>query len=120
MAEVINDRKLERKYAVGNGPGPVLLTVIIGDAQIGGSAVFIDNKLIAKGQILHVPVGAPADLVGHLLGINTVVADVNEQTNKSSVTYILTGGGGEAEYTLQFEAQKDKQQVLYSAIFAMV
>ncbi len=120
MGEVINDRVLERNYPVGNGPGPVLLSVIIGDGQIGGSAVFLDANQIAKGQIAHLPVGTPAALQGHRIGVRTVVADVNEQTNKTSVTYILTGGAGDAEYTLWFEAPQDKMQVPYSAIFTCV
>ena len=120
MSEVINDRVLERNYVVSNGAGPVLISVIIGDGQIGGSAVFLDQTQIAKGEILHQQVGSPAALVNRRLSVRTVVADINEQTNKTSVTYVLTGGAGDAEYTLWFEAAQDKQQVLYSALFTLV
>ncbi|MEK6372023.1 MAG: hypothetical protein AABO58_04955 [Acidobacteriota bacterium] len=120
MSEVINDRVLERNYAVGSGAGPVLLSVIIGDGQIGGSAVFIDANQKAKGQITHQDVGAPAALQGHHMTVRTVVFDINEQTNKTSVTYLLTGGAGDAEYTLWFEAPQDKMGVPYTALFTFV
>jgi len=52
--------------------------------------------------------------------VQTVVADVNEMTNKASVTYAITGGSEPAEYTLWFEAPQDKMGIPFTAIFTLV
>jgi hypothetical protein len=120
MGEVINDRSIERDYQVGNGEGSIMLSIVIGDGQIGGSKVFLDDTMIKKGVVQHFPIGTPADLKNRPLSIRTNVVDVNPQTNQTSVTYILTGGDDGAEFTLIFEAPHDKDVVPYIAIFNLV
>ncbi|MCU1350321.1 MAG: hypothetical protein JWO56_3351 [Acidobacteria bacterium] len=120
MGEIINGRAIERNYPVGAGPGPVQLTIVIGDGQIGGSAVWIDTTLVASGTVQHFVLGSPAMLRGHAVGIRTIVADVNPQTNHTSVTYILTGGSVPADLTLTFDAPHDKDAVPYVALFHFV
>ncbi len=119
MGEVINGRAIERNYQV-DGPGPIMLSIVIGDAQIGGSGVKLEDKLIGKGTINHFPIGTPAEVRGKKLNIRTVVADVNPNTNHTSVTYILTGGIDEADFTLLFDAPHDKDAVPYTAVFTFV
>ena len=114
------DRKLEKDYPVNGGPGPILLTIVIGDGQIGASKVFLDQTLIAKGAVQHLPVGVPDTLRGHSLSIRTNVLDANPQTKHTSVTYILTGGAVVANDTLTFDAPHDGDVVPYVAIYTLV
>jgi len=71
----------------------VLLTVTIGNAQIGGNVVRFKDApvLLAKGEITRLVIGNGSELVGKTLKIVTNILDVNEQTNKIVVTYFVEG-----------------------------
>jgi len=113
-------RKIEKDYPVNGGPGPILLSIVIGDGQIGASKVFLGNTRIAKGAIQHLPIGVPDQLRGQTLGIRTNVLDANPQTNHTSVTFIVTGGAVVEHDTLTFDAPHDGDVIPYEAIFTFV
>ncbi len=61
----------------------ILLTVTIGNAQIGGNVIRWKNNpnILAKGEIKNLNLGLGMDLKGKTLKITTNVLDVNEATN---------------------------------------
>lgn len=62
---------------------PILLTVTIGNAQIGGNVVRWKNNpnILAKGEIKNLRLGMGMDIKGKTLKVTTNVLDVNEATN---------------------------------------
>lgn len=81
---------LKDEYAVANGT--VRLTVVVGERQYGSSIVFIDDELLANGDIDELPLGKGPELEGKTATIYTVVTDIRDRKNEMSVTWILTGG----------------------------
>jgi hypothetical protein len=63
------------------GENEVLLTVSIGDAQVGGSVVLIGSKTIGRNQIDNLTLGDGSGLKGKSVKIKTTFADVNDQSN---------------------------------------
>ena len=98
----------------------VRLGVIIGDAQIGASIVKLESAEIAKGEIDNVPVGKGPAIEGKRLFIKTVVTDVNDATNSTSVTYRLTGGTGDWDYTVTENVDQNGDSIVYRAKFTFV
>lgn len=87
---MVDEVDLELVYTVDEKP--VLLTIRIGDAQIGGSVVKRDGEPVGKpGAVNRLPLGKGTDLVSDSIEIKTLVADVNDDTNETSVTYVLQG-----------------------------
>jgi len=80
----------EQDYTVENTP--VRLTVLVGDRQYGSSMVFVDDELIANGDIDEIPLGSGGDLEGKTAVVYTVVTDIRDRKNEISVTWILKGG----------------------------
>jgi len=95
------------------------LTVAIGDAQAGGTAVTVDGRVVqAGGNIKDVVLGKTKELRDKEVGCTTTVQDMNPNTNRTSVTYTLRFGdaaqvfpyevtvsqaGGRAVYLISFE-----------------
>lgn len=107
--------RLETTYEVGDGD--VSLAVIIGDGQIGTSIVRLDQKEIARGDFEGRPIGAGAELAGKELLIKTVVTDVNESTDHTSVTYMLSGGPREQRFSLHAMVPNAGESIIYRAFF---
>lgn len=73
-------------------PGPVSLSVTIGDGQIGGSSVQLDGRDVGPvGEIVDLLLGDAGDLRGHTLLVRTGVIDINKLTDSTSVTYDMNG-----------------------------
>ena len=71
----------------------IILTITIGNAQIGGSVVRYKNAstIIGKGEITNLQLGPGADIIEKTLKVTTNVLDVNEQTNGIVVKYFFSG-----------------------------
>lgn len=111
VTEVVSERTVERPYAVD--ADPITLTTIIGEAQIGGSAVFLDNLLIAKGDIQDLSLGPGLLLRERQLFVRTIVSDVNPMTNRTAVTNQLNGGVDAFNLTQMAEAEEAGGLVVY-------
>src|SRR5687768_2582039 len=81
------------QYAVQDGQ-PLLLDVLIGDAQPGGSSVFLDEVMIhqQEGDIIDKGLGTGDKLRNKTLVVSTVVFDRNASTDWGSTVVILDGG----------------------------
>jgi hypothetical protein len=105
-------------YTVGKGE--VFLTVSIGDAQIGGSAVLIGGKTIGRNQIEELSLGDGAGLKGKSVKIKTTVADVNDKSNRTSVTYKFSGGPNPLNTEITSEVDNDGDSMVFNAKFNIV
>ena len=116
MLEEVN---LEFEYAVGQSS--VALSVEIADDQIGGSSVRLDGERIGDpGTIQNRAIGEGPSLVGRLLLVKTVVADIDDQTDWTSVTYRLSGGVPDHPITARHQVDKDGDGVIYRTTFRFV
>ena len=109
---------LESQYPVGDGE--VKLTVVVGDAQLGSSLVKLETKEIGRGDIANLAVGKGPKLTGKSLKVKTVVTDVNDKTNRTSVTYELKGGVQPAEFSLEGTVAEEGDSIIYRASFDFV
>lgn len=93
--------------------GPIKLTVLIGDAQVGGSVVTVNNKRKSQtGQIVDLPLGDASDLADKTVLVRTLVSDINPKSNHTSVTYQLVGSTT-AKMTLAREVPDHGDAVRY-------
>lgn len=85
-----NDRAQSLQLTAG---GHVILTVTIGNAQLGASIVTIkgDTNIIAKGDITKLDLGASSDLKGKTLNVLTNTLDTNVASNAMITTYTFSG-----------------------------
>lgn len=109
--------KLQTDYEVDTGD--VTLTIIIGDGQIGTSLVRLDGKELAIGDVTELKLGKGSSLAGKELFIKTVVADVNDKTNNTSVSYQLKGGVSDREFHLDGSVNEEGGSVIYRAAFEL-
>jgi hypothetical protein len=89
----------------------VSLSIVVGDAQIGSSYVQLDGVKKDDGQISDLALGKGADVKGKTLAIKSVVTDVNDATNNTSITYHV--GGQELSQTATVDQEGDS--VVYRA-----
>jgi hypothetical protein len=99
--------------------GEVRLKIVIGDAQIGSSVVKLGRKVIARGDIDNLLVGNGPELPGRKLNIKTMVNDVNPQTDRTDVLYIVKGGAHDNEWVCSYTAPQGGE-VVYRARFNLV
>ncbi|MBS1563330.1 MAG: hypothetical protein JST39_03025 [Bacteroidetes bacterium] len=84
-------KRNESVKLAADGTDDVLVTITIGNAQIGASIV--KNKstgdILAKGEIQNLKLGSKKDLQGKTITITTNILDTNDQTNGVVVTYFF-------------------------------
>jgi hypothetical protein len=100
--------------------GEVTLSVIVGDAQIGSSIVKVGSREIARGVIVDAPIGAGAAISGQPLFVKSVVTDVNDSTNHTSVTYVLRGGRKDQQFQSAGTVDENGDSIIYRAKFNLV
>lgn len=116
---MVTENNLELTYVVGDGP--VKLTIIIGDGQIGGSALKMDGGVIGSpGVVEKQLIGRGPDLVNKVLEAKTLVADINDATDWTSVTYELTGGPPQQPVTAKQRVENEGDGVIYRTNFRFV
>lgn len=111
-----------RLYKTG-ASAPVFITVTIGEGQVGGTTIIFDGNSIgpANGEITNLQVGNAGDNLQYkLLICTTDVRDINTATNKTSVTYTLSGGEQEQEFPFTIDVDQQGGFAMYSITFAFV
>jgi hypothetical protein len=101
-------------------PGqPVQIDTVIGDGQVGGTALTLNgvpvqfDNLTGRGMVGQVG----TNLVASVLQCLTTVQDVNPATNKTSVTYTLTGGLATQTFPFSVQVTADSGLARYSITF---
>lgn len=110
-------RRLNRSYTVSTGP--VELRIVVGHGQLGSSVVKLDGVEIASGMLGMLKLGKGRDLKGSKLAVSTTVTDVQRSSNRTSVTYVLSGGSSTETYPLSADVETDGGSVLYIGRFTL-
>lgn len=98
----------------------VSLTIVIGNSQIGGSVVKLGAKELADGQIKNLDLGIGNSLRGKKLKSKSVVADVNDRTNRTIITYRIKGGARDQEFVSSGTVDQDGDSIVYRALFNLI
>lgn len=102
-----------REYNI-DSRAPIYLTIKIGDAQVGGTAVSLDGNNIAEGVINNLMIGKTGDdLSNGILNCLTKVKQSNPATMRNSVTYTLTGGVAPKEYPFEGKFSQPGNTAIY-------
>jgi Icc-related predicted phosphoesterase len=109
--------KLETDYVVA--AGDISLSVIIGDGQLGSSLVRLGDEELAIGDVDRLKIGSGGAIAGKDLFIKTVVTDVNDNTDHTSVRYELKGGKADKVFDLEESADEEGGSVVYRATFTL-
>ncbi len=107
--------ELDTSYQVA--AGEVKLTITIGNAQLGDSIVKLENKVLGMGDIVNLVVGKGPAITGKALRVKSVVTDVSDKTNMTSIAYLLTGGAAPGTYDLNAEVAQEGDSIIYRAAF---
>ena len=98
----------------------VFLTIKIGHGQVGDTTVKLGPDTILqnhKNTLRDYEIGLGKELHGKTLICTTTVADVRQETNKTSVTYELEGGARPYQSTMKKTVDKDGDVELYVSTF---
>jgi hypothetical protein len=109
------DISVDKDYKVGSGP--VRLSLVIGDGQFGRTDVRLNTQRIVRvsGSIGNLLVGKGEDVSGKTLRVRTIVHDTVAATNRMSVTYKLTGGPSDKQFSSTGEVDKDGGNLVFDA-----
>lgn len=95
------------------GAGDVTLSVIIGNKQFGTSAVSLQGQTIVTGDVNNLLIPANGGLTGKDLFIKSVVTDVNDMSNITSIRYMLAGGVTPKQFDLSATVEQEGDSVVY-------
>jgi len=96
------------------------LSVVVGDAQIGASVVKLGQKTLASGPIDNLALGNGAGLRGKTLFVKSVVTDVNDATNHTSLTHRFHRGTEVRDFVSMATVDEEGDSVIYRAKFNLV
>lgn len=105
--------KLDTTYEVGEGA--VRLTITIGNAQFGSSLVRLGEEELGLGAIENLTLGDGPELAGQTLFVKSVVTDISDKTNRTSIRYVLTGGLAERVFDLSATVPEEGASIIYRA-----
>ena len=113
-------KKVEHSSSYRVGTGEVRLELLIGEGQRGNIRATVGAKKFHQQHDLDEVLGKGPELAGQVLTVLTTVTDVNEETNRTSVTYRLSGGPAPLEQALSFTVEKEGDSVDFVAVFQLV
>ncbi len=96
------------------------LVITVGEAQKGTTSIYLDAEELAssdKNARIKRVLGLGSKLKDKVLYCLTIVADIRRETNKTSVTYELTGGQTPFKQSLEESTESHGDVVFYTAIF---
>lgn len=98
---------------------PVTLEIVIGNAQVGGSALTLNGMPLPVDNVTHrTNIGqAGQNLVGSILQCATTVQDINPATNRTSVTHNFSGGVSDQSFPFTVEVSADSGLARYLITF---
>lgn len=105
----------EQDYVVSDST--IWLSVAVGERQYGSSMVFLDEKMLANGEIDELEIGKGDKIEGSVLSIYTLVTDVRDNTDQMAVTWILAGGESRVVATAIGAAPKKFGSQMFKGVF---
>ena len=110
-----NRTSFETEYVV-KGDRDVTIDVTFGNGQFGTSVLRVDRKILNIGELDEFVVGRGSTLRGHALGLKSIVTDVNDKTNKVSVSYVIDGGAQPLAFGLEGEVENEGDSERYNVV----
>jgi len=108
-------------YDIKVTAGDTRISVAIGNGQVGGSAMFLNGQPVGPiGVISDYRIGDGVSLVGSKLLVRTLVADVSDVTNWTSVVYLVSAPNPQEPISATKEVANDKEAVRYNFTFRFV
>ena len=97
----------------------VVLRVQTGEGQVSGTAVLLNGRDHAFPSPNGPGVIGEGNLAGSILTVKTTVRDVRDDTNRTSLTYLLEGGKTTCRfpYSISVSAEKGTAHYLVTFIF---
>jgi len=115
----MNKVELDKDFTAA-ADGQVKLSAIVGNQQLGTTVVKVDGTQVAKGtSIQDLVLGTGTDLNTKVVLARTVINDVNEATNVTTMQYTLTDGTTTKTYDATGEVDKDFGVIVYFANFTI-
>ena len=108
----------EQDYVVSDAA--IRLTVVVGERQFGSSIVFIDDDVVANGDVEDLSLGDGDKLEGKALVIYTLVTDIRRDVDDMAVTWILSGGAHRVSATATGTPAKKFGSQMFKAVFRFV
>jgi len=108
---------LEITYSVTDASA-VLLTIGFGDRNAGGSFVWKDGLVVGKGDIVSLPLGV--GLAGKHIVVNTVVGDMSDENNLTTVKYNLQGGIAPLKIVSNSFVETDREFMAFRAKISFI
>jgi hypothetical protein len=96
--------------------GDVSLSIVIGDAQMGSSVVRRGNEageVLAIGDVAALPLGPGDALRGGAVYVKSIVTDINDASNFTSITYLVHDGGATTPVELNGAVDEEGGSVVY-------
>ena len=112
---MVQKTETREEYSVASGE--VFLSIVFGDGQLGTSVVVYNNKILRMGDIQNLKIGSGPDLAGNSVKIKSTVTDVNDKTDRTSVTYTLRGGTQDREFAANGMVEEPGGSMVYRAEF---
>jgi hypothetical protein len=102
---------LSTEYVVGDGP--ITLSVVIGNKQLGASLVKVGTREVARGDVTGLNLGKGVALKGQRAVIKAIVTDINDQTDLTTYHLELLGGLADARHDLSMMVDQPGDSVVY-------
>ncbi|HEX8391911.1 MAG TPA: hypothetical protein VF665_06065 [Longimicrobium sp.] len=107
-------------YPVSEGQ-PVRVRAIVGAGMAGGTSISYKGQVQEVGTDGSATVGAPGGNLRHsVIHCITTVKDINPASDKTVVTYILSGGPDEAMFSYELDVNTSGGYARYLIDFALV
>lgn len=101
--------------------GDVSLSIVVGDAQMGSSVVRRGDErgeVLAIGDVADLALGTGAALRGTAVYVKSIVTDINDATNFTSITYQFRSGGTTTPLELSAAVDAEGESVVYRMTIA--
>ena len=103
-------------YQTVAGNDSITMDIMIGYGQVSETGIYLSGRKLAgiSGSQNGIYLGTNDKLKGKELVIQTLVHDIQKETNRTNVMFALRGGKQELYEDMGFEVQSDGEVVLYT------
>ncbi len=116
---MVSEKSLvDTKVVNRHGSGSITLSVVIGDAQVGGTSVSKDGVIIKEGAIENLEVATDESV--SVLSCVTRVKDINPKSNHTSVMHIFREDADEQTFPYEITVSEEGGYALYVITFVLL
>lgn len=110
---------LKKKYDVRNAD--VFLSLTVGEGQFGRTDVFLGSQKLVRtsGSIKELLIGPGDTVAGKKLLVRTLGVDVNAQSNRMHLTYLMKGGQANLEFESKGHVKNQGGMLLFETTVSL-